>query len=202
MALCKHCGANIPDHAKFCPKCGISEPVQAPQPAPTAQVDSAALTQSAVAPPEQTVRAETVQQPQSQQTPPPVQPVAPPPQYTQNAAPQQKQTQQISINFTKFADYYVLLFAIFGAVSYVLMELGGTFIVLSEVFGIILSVFAILCDIVFIAVTIVGFIAAKSADTQRKHSLRNALCLSLGIIIFAFVLLSCIAIFVLGGKLY
>ena len=97
MALCKHCGANIPDHAKFCPKCGISEPVQAPQPAPTAQVDSAALTQSAVAPPEQTVRAETVQQPQPQQTPPPVQPVAPP-QYTQNAAPQQKQTQQISIN--------------------------------------------------------------------------------------------------------
>ncbi len=38
--LCKNCGAQVPDNAKFCPKCGMRvEPVQQPGPGPARQTE-------------------------------------------------------------------------------------------------------------------------------------------------------------------
>ncbi len=71
MAYCKQCGANIPEYAKFCPKCGMANPVEAVQPASD----------------EPTVKPVV---PQSEATPPVQQPV-PAPQYSDNSVPPQQQ---------------------------------------------------------------------------------------------------------------
>ena len=192
MAYCKQCGANIPEYAKFCPKCGMANPVEAVQPASD----------------EPTVKPVV---PQSEATPPVQQPV-PAPQYSDNSVPPQQQPviqQQASqqppkpLDFTWFNSHFMLLFVIVGVAAYALSQLAAVYISISTGFGIVLGVFAILLAAATLAVAIVRYVAAmrETAELRKKYAMRDNICLAVGIIVFVFVLLTSIALFVMGDML-
>ncbi len=192
MAYCKQCGANIPEYAKFCPKCGMANPVEAVQQASD----------------EPTVKPVV---PQSEATPPVQQP-AREPQYSDNSVPPQQQPviqQQASqqppkpLDFTWFNSHFMLLFVIVGVVAYALSQLAAVYISISTGFGIVLGVFAILFAAATLAVAIVRYVAAmhETAELRKKYAMRDNICLAVGIIVFVFVLLTSIALFVMGDML-
>lgn len=164
MAHCKNCGSEIQSHVKFCPKCGIADPLGTIE----TENESGIRSQTDVAPP-----TEAVQQPV----------------HTQQYKP---------LDFTWFDNNFIILFVIFGAVSYILTELCGAYIMLSTGFGITLGVFAIFCVSVFLALGIIRFVISYKGSDQSKAKTRtrDIICLALAVIVFVFVLLSCIALFV------
>lgn len=208
MAFCKNCGTQIPDIAKFCPKCGM-----ATSPASAKQPDQVVETVQPPAPPIQPLQqpaqqpVQPVQNVQPQQ-PPVQQPVQQPVQYAQptqqpmqytqpTPPPQQPKPPKKPVDFTWFNNHFILLFVIGGAIAFVLNELSAAYLAVSTAFAVVLAVFAILFACGFLAVAIVRIIASlkESKEERKKHSLRDNICIALGIIVFVFVLMSAVVVF-------
>ena len=97
----------------------------------------------------------------------------------------------------------MLLFVIVGVAAYALSQLAAVYISISTGFGIVLGVFAILFAAATLAVAIVRYVAAmhETAELRKKYGMRDNICLAVGIIVFVFVLLTSIALFVMGDML-
>lgn len=204
MAFCKNCGTQIPDIAKFCPKCGMAtSSAQARQP------EQVVETVQPPAPPIQPLQqpaqqpVQPVQNVQPQQ-PPVQQPVQQPVQYAQptqqpvqNVQSQQPKPPKKPVDFTWFNNRFILLFVIGGAIAFVLNELSAAYLAVSTAFAVVLAVLAILVAGGFLAVAIVRIIASfkESKEERKKHSLRDNICIALGIIVFIFVLMSAVVVF-------
>lgn len=201
MAFCKNCGTQIPDVAKFCPKCGM-----ATLPAPAKQPEQVVETVQPPAPPiqplqqpeQQTQNVQQPQQPVQQSAKPPVQYSQPQPQQSQQPKPPRKPA-----DFTWFNDHFMLLFVISGAIAFVLNELSAAYLAVSTAFAVVLAVFAILIAGGFLAVAIVRVIASlkENKEDRKKYSRRDNICLALGIIVFVFVIMSAVVVFYSVSKI-
>lgn len=188
MAYCKNCGASIPDIAKFCPKCGIQDPISS-----AVQRDEEPTVTEAPLP---HVGAKDT----SVETPKPeVQEQTAPAQQHGNVPPQPSKP----LDYTWFNEHFILLFVIVGVTAYALSQLAGMFVTISVVFGVLLGVFAIIFALSTMAVAIVRMVASArdDANTRKKYSLRDNICLAVGIIEFVFIMLLCIYIFIVGDRL-
>ncbi|MCM1367318.1 MAG: zinc ribbon domain-containing protein [Roseburia sp.] len=102
------------------------------------------------------------------------------------------------VDFTKFNKIFWMLFVVSGVCAYLLSEAAVAYTSVSTGFTITLGVLAIIAAICFCATGIVRFISflKESEENRAKYRLCNSLCLAIGIIVFVFVLLVCIAVFI------
>ncbi|MBD5131673.1 MAG: zinc ribbon domain-containing protein [Clostridiales bacterium] len=159
MANCKHCSQEVPSYAKFCPKCGMADPVDNPTTLPEN-----------------------------------------PPAAAHAPAPAPK-AEKKPLDFGWFNKSFMVLFVIFGACAFTFMQLCGVYTPLvSFGFGITLGVFALLFALAFLAWGIIRFMLSlgESIEQRKLTRTRDIICLAISIIGFLFVLLMCIAIFILG----
>lgn len=174
MPYCKNCGAELPEYAVFCTKCGLKYPV------------SGATTEDYATPqPEQT---EAEQKPIVQNTASEQQNNAP---IQQSATPANSGTQS-----EWFKNNFMTLYIILGVVSYVLLQFSSQIAFSSFGFGVVLGVFAIMCAIAFCAVGIIRYVM-NGKILGKKHTTCDNVCLALGIIGVIYVLF--MTIFVLGA---
>ena len=177
MAYCKHCGTEIPDFAKFCPKCGTADPVQVQEVQEPPKAEEQPVTVKEEQP--------TVAQP-AQQAQPAAQPAQQKP--AANSDPDVKGW---------FARNFTIIYVLTGILSYALIELAGGYMAVSEGFCITLGVFAILVALAFALIGIVNFITSLSASPEQRANNRNKsiIMFTIGIVVFVYVLLMGIAIF-------
>ncbi|MCH5165181.1 MAG: zinc ribbon domain-containing protein [Clostridiales bacterium] len=174
MAYCKHCGTEIPDFAKFCPKCGTADPIQV---------------QEVKEPPKAPEQPVAVKEEQPQ-------PVQPTPQPTQ---PAQQQSTKDSNPDVKgwFTRNFMILYVLTGILAYALTELSASYMSVSKGFSITLGVFAILIALVFALIGIFNFITSLSAspELREKNRTKNIIIFIIGLVVFVYVLLMCIVVF-------
>lgn len=98
-----------------------------------------------------------------------------------------------------FKRLFMILFVTFGLLGLVCSALSATYIAISFAFGITLAVFAILFTVAFCVFGIVRFVfsRAENADARRKY----AICFAVALIVSLYIVLSCVAVFVIGDAL-
>lgn len=175
MPYCKKCGAELPEYAVFCTKCGLKYPVSG-----ATDDDNYAEQQ-----PQQTVAEKK----------PVVQNTAP---EQQNSAPIQPSSTQPNTGAQSewFKNNSMALFIILGIVSYVLLQLCSQIAFSAFAFGVVLGVFSLLCAIAFCVVGIIRYVM-NGKIPNKKHTTCDNVCLALSIIGVIFVLF--MVIFVLGA---
>lgn len=153
---CRNCGAEIPENAKFCSKCGTS-------------IEHANVG----------VDNSQAREPSAQSVPATEKPPKKP------------------IDFGKFNKYFWLIYITLGVSGYLLIELASAYTTVSTGFAIALGVISILVAIAFCSVGIVRFVSffKESEETRKKHSLVNTICMTIGIILFVYVVLASIVVF-------
>ncbi len=178
--ICDSCGANIPDGAKFCPKCGkatVNKVVQ-PQPQPEAAVQQPKTV-------EPNLEAAVTPQPTASAAPTPA------------AQPSVQKSGNSAMAFSWISKHFWGLFVAMGALAYLLMEISSLYVQVSATFSIVLGVFAIIFACAFAAVGILNKVASVYGDQKDKgaHTTRDNVCLIVSLILFVIVLLGSIAIF-------
>ncbi|MDE6200957.1 MAG: zinc ribbon domain-containing protein [Clostridiales bacterium] len=179
MPYCKKCGAELPEYAVFCSKCGLKYPV-------SGAVDDGDYT----APPQpiQTVEEQTQIEQNNEPAPAPA---------TQPAAPlTQSEKPTPVVNSEWFKNNSMALYIILGVVAIVLQQFCSQIAFYSFGFGVVLGVFGILCAVAFCVVGVVRY-SINGKATGKKHTTCDNVCLALGIICLVYVLF--MTIFVLGA---
>lgn len=177
MPYCKKCGAELPEYAVFCTKCGLKYPV------------SGGTTEDYATPqPEQTV---TEQKPVVQNRVPEQQNPAP----IQHGAMNSTGTQS-----NWFNNNSMTLFIILGVVSYVLLQFC-TAVVNTFGFCVTLGIFAILCAMGFCTIGIIRFVISGK-NTAQKRTTCDKVCFALGIIILVYVFFMTVAVLKSSSDLY
>ncbi|MDE7107746.1 MAG: zinc ribbon domain-containing protein [Clostridiales bacterium] len=176
MPYCKKCGAELPEYAVFCTKCGLKYPV------------SGATDDDNYSEPPQPQQTVAEQKPVVQNTAPEQQNSAP---IQQGATPTSTGTQS-----EWFKNNSMALFIILGVVSYVLLQFCSQIAFSAFEFGVVLGVFAILCAIAFCVVGIIRYVANGKASGKKRSTCDNV-CLALSIIGVIYVLF--MTIFVLSA---
>lgn len=168
MAYCKNCGAELPDNAVFCSKCGIQDPVRAAYDAKESSAPAQEVTQQNNAPVPQT------------------------------NATTEKTTTGLSkpANMTWFKNNFMWLYVIIGVASYMLLQLGTVMIACGALgFGVMLCVLSIMAAIAFCVLGIIRFATADNKATiGRKFSNADIICFALGIMIFLYVFIMAIVV--------
>lgn len=168
MPYCKKCGAELPEYAVFCSKCGVSDPLSRV----SKPVESDTPKQTT-----QNVEQEKSTLPQSAEQP-----------VSNNSGKEKKPLDIIAWIKDNFMPLYVIL----GVTSIVLLQFS-TMIALSVFgFGVALGVLAIICAVAFCAVGGIRFFTADVASNNNKHSSGDIICFALGIIGFIYVLVTSI----------
>lgn len=171
MAYCKYCGAELPDIANFCTKCGAQNPIEK-----NAQVNV------------NSVQTQPVQ-------PAPAQPAPAQPQNKVQPADSAPTTKKLVLDATWFKENFMALFVILGVVSVVLLQFATMIAFSTFGFGVFLGVLAIICSIAFCAVGVGKyFITDRTATLGKKHSTGDVICFALGIICFVYVLVTTIVV--------
>lgn len=106
--------------------------------------------------------------------------------------PAQKR-EQSAADYDFIVRNYAIVYTVLGLMSYVLMTLGATYIGLSQTFGVILCVFAIIAAVAFL---MWGLLRFSFIGKKSDRSARDGIYLAVSIIGFVFVIMSCIAIFI------
>lgn len=177
MPYCKRCGAELPEYAVFCSKCGLKYPV------------SGAVDDGDYTAPSQPMQIVSEQQPMEQNSA--LQPAAP---VTQSEKP------ATSANSDWFKNHSMTLYIILGVVSIVLLQFCTQVAYSSFGFGVALGVFAILCAISYCAVGVVKYMI-NGKTNGKKHTTCDNVCLALGIIGLIYVLFMTIAVLKAAGDL-
>lgn len=163
---CPKCGAEMPEHANFCTKCGEKLGV-----APTEQK-----------PVEQAPVVEQTQQPVVKANPP--------------AVTEQQRPKQSSFDAKKANDFlterFMPMYVITGVLAYVLTQLSALFVLLVSWLSTLLGIFSILCAVLFALLGTVRFLTFKSKDGKRTNT--DIICFAIGIILFLFVLVTNIVV--------
>lgn len=176
MPYCKKCGAELPEYAVFCTKCGLKYPVSG------ADDDDNYSTQPQ---PRQTV---AEQKPIEQ---------SPAPEQQSNASLQQSETPtNTGAQSEWFKNNSLALYIILGVVSYVLLQFSSQIAFSEFGLGVVLGVFAIMCAIAFCVVGVVRYVM-NGKTTGKKRTTSDNVCLAIGIIGVIYVMF--MAIFVLGA---
>lgn len=168
MAYCKNCGAELPEHAVFCSKCGIQNPVSAATEIKESSVPEQTVTKTDKAPVPQT-----------------------------NATTEKTTTGSGKpANMTWFKNNFMWLYVIIGVASYLLLQLGTVMIACGALgFGVMLCVLSIMAAIAFCVLGIIRFATADNRATiGRKFSNADIICFALGIMIFLYVFIMAIVV--------
>ena len=170
MPYCKKCGAELPEYAVFCTKCGLKYPVSG------ADDDDYSVSEQ----PQQTI---AEQKPIAQNVEP-----AP-----QNPAPIQQSKTPTGTQSEWFKNNSMALYIILGIVSYVLLQFCSQIAIAAFGFGVVLGVFAILCAIAFCVIGAIRYMM-KGKTSGNKYTTCDKVCLALGIIGLIYVLFMTICV--------
>ncbi len=123
----------------------------------------------------------------------------------QPKAPKEKPPKK-PIDLTKIDDKFWLFFIILGVCAFVLIQLSGTYVLVSFGMAVIFGILAIFAAGGFCALGVVRYLSFKKAndgkeDKDKAGEIRYTVCFALGIIVMIYALLQCIMIFAAVGQL-
>lgn len=117
-----------------------------------------------------------------------------------------EKTPKKPIDLTKIDDKFWLLYIILGVCAFVLIQLSGTYVLVSFGMAVVFGILAIFTAGGFCALGVVRYLSFKKAndgkeDKDKAGEIRYTVCFALGIIIMIYALLQCIMIFAAIGQL-
>ncbi len=129
-------------------------------------------------------------------------PTADPVQPTAQAAPATEQPasppkEKKPIDYTMFDKCFWVLYVVFGALSYLCVELGSIYTGVSTGFTVFLGVLSLVFVLGFVAIAVVRKLATmkESEEDRKKHALRDNICLAVSAVMLIFVLIGAIGLF-------